>query len=263
MTHDELARAAMAGAMILLGVGALAWPRCFAGVAGYFTRWSADLSSADRARLDRVVDARENAEGISATYGRYLGIAGILLAGLELIPTVPMVAPYALFCLVVAGITLLAYLQFRRAADKRVAPLVRRSPFTALPPLVIAAIAWSFLADVALSAYAPVRLSAILVAISTLVLGMIAWRIANAPALLIGSDPQWEYAVDERVRIGRARTVANLACAPALIVIALAERSLPPEYALIGSITFGISAAATLITIAASLLPLRRRIVPA
>lgn len=253
----------MAVAMVAAGLAAFAWPRCFAGVAGYFTRWSAKLPPPEQERLSRVVDAREEAEGISANYGRLLGVIAILLAALEAIRAIPPILPYALFCLAVATITLLAYLQFRRAVERRVAPLVRRSPFTALPAVLIAAIALSFLAMIALGAYPPERFGALVVAASTLLLGIVAWRIATAPALLFGVDPQLEYAVDERVRIGRARSIANLACAPAFVAIALAAPTLPAPYAALGSVTMAIVAASFVVSLAASLLPLRRPIVAA
>ncbi len=67
-------------------------------------------------------------------------------------------------------------------------------------------------------------------------LAFMAWRVAVAPAILIGSDPQWEYAVDERVRIGRARSIANLACAQGFVLIVLAQPTLPQAYALFGTV---------------------------
>ena len=260
--HAELVtRWAMAVAMVVSGLAAFAWPRCFANVAGYYTRWAAKLPPGEQERLGRVVAAREEAEGISAAYGRLLGVAAIALAGLEAVRALPPILPYALFCLSVAAVTLLAYLQFRRAVERRVAPLVRRSPFAALPAVSIAAIAASFLAMLALAAYPPERTGALIVAASTLLLGVVAWRIAKAPALLLGVDPQLEYALDERVRIGRARSIANLACAPAFVAIALASSSLPAQYAALGSVAFAVVGVSFALSLAASLLPLRRPIV--
>jgi hypothetical protein len=221
---------------------------------------AANLSPAERERVNRVVATREDAEGISSAYGRYLGVAAFGLAGLELVRAIPFIVPYALFCLAGAAIMLLAYLQFRRATSQRVAPLVRRSPFTALPPWIIAAIACSLGVSLWLVAYPPERLSALIVALSTVVLGVIAWRVAVAPALLVGVDPQWEYAVDERLRIFRARSIANFACAPGFVLIAIVEPALPQQYALLGQLAFWISAAAFAVSLAASLFPLRRRL---
>ncbi len=248
--------------MVVVGLASFAFPRCFAGVAGYFMRW-AKVPADERERFDRVVDAREEAEGISANYGRLLGAIAIALAALETVRAVPFIVPYAVFCLAGATLTMLAYLQFRRAVERRVAPLVRRSPFTAFPPLIIAAVACSFFVALALAAYPPERLGALAVAASTLVLGVIAWRVANAPAMLLGIDPQLEYAVDERVRICRARTVANLACAPVFVTVVLVGPTLPAQYATFGNVATAIVAAAFVVTLAASFIPLRRPIIAA
>jgi hypothetical protein len=261
--HAELVtRWAMAIAMVVCGFAAFVWPRCFANVAGYFTRWAAKIPPDEQERLSRVVEAREDAEGISANYGRLLGVTAFLLAALEAVRAIPPIVPYALFCLANATVALLAYLQFRRAVERRVAPLVRRSPFTALPAMSIVAVICSFAAMIALATiYSPERAGALAVAASTLLLGTIAWRIAKAPALLLGVDPQLEYAVDERVRVGRARNAANLACAPAFVAIALVSPTLPAQYSVLGTVVFVVVAASFVISLAVSLLPLRRPIV--
>lgn len=262
--HAELiTRWAMAVAIFVVGIAAIAMPRCFAGVAGYFTRWAGQAPAGERERVARVVAAREEAEGLSSGYGRALGITAILLAGLEFVPAIPYVLPYALFCLAAAAVMLLAYVQFHRATQRRVAPLVRRSPFTALPPYDIAAMACTFAVALGLAAYPPVRYDALIVAASVLVLAFIAWRVAIAPAILIGTDPQWEYAVDERVRIGRARSICNLACAPSFALIVLAQPTLPQAYALFGTIGVTVASVAFAVSLAASLIPLRRQIRPA
>jgi hypothetical protein len=247
-------------AMVAVGIAAFVWPRCFAGVAGYFARASSALSSGERDRLSRVLSARENAEGISSNYGRYLGAFAIALSGLEAVRSVPPIVPYAIFCLAAALITLMAYLQFRRATEQRVAPLVRRSPFMALPPLLIGAMTCSFLITLAFAALRPERLAAIIVAVSTLLLAGIAWRIADAPALLLGTDPQLEYTVDERIRIGRARNAAALACAPPFVLLGIADPSVSQQYGLAGEVAMLLMAAALVVSLIASYLPLRQRI---
>ncbi len=261
IAHEHLTRIAMALALAAVGLASFAWPRCLAGVAGYFTRWAAGLGPPpEKQRVSRVVAAREDAEGISSAYGRYLGVAAFVLAGLEAVSGLPFIVPYALFCLASAGVTLLAYLQFRRAVQQRVAPLVRRSPFDALPPWVIVSVGCCFAISLALVAYPPQRFGALLVAIATMVLGGVAWRIAIAPALLVGDDPQWEYAVDERVRVGRARAIANLACAPGAVLIWMVQPDLPQQYALLGSVAMFVAAAAFAISLVASIVPLRGRL---
>ena len=259
---ESLTRLLMAVIFAGLGVAALARPRWFAGVAGFFT-CSPGLSASERERLDRVVVARERAEGISRAYGRYLAVVAFLCAPLEAIWTIPFILPYALFCFASAVVMLLAYLQYRRATEQRVAPLVPRSLFTALPPIVVGAMGCSLVASLALVADSTARLGGLAVATCTLVLGIIAWRVAVAPALLIGADPQWEYAVDERVRIGRARTIANLACTPAFVLLAMLDPSSPSQYAHFGSAIFYLAAVAFFVTLVAAIAPLRQRIRPA
>ncbi len=252
--HPELIRLVMGLAIAATGVFALRWPRCIAGLAGTFTCWGG-MRDAQGERLDRVVMAREEAEGISSAYGRYLGVAAFALAALEAIPGVPFAMPYALFCLAVSAVMLLAYLQFRRATEQRVAPLVRRSPLSALPPLLIACIVATFVVELLFAAYPPDRFGAVVVAALTLVLGFVAWRIAAAPALLLGIDPQYEYALDERLRLGRARNVASLACAPAFVFAAIAQPGLPERFGALGTVAMAILIAAFVITLAASVLP--------
>ena len=260
---ESLTRLLMAITFAVVGVAAFAWPRCMAGVAGFFAGCSPALPPADRERLSRVIAAREDAEGISAAYGRYLGVMAFACAALEAVWAIPFIVPYAIFCLAGAGVMVLAYVQFRRAADQRVAPLVRRSPFAALPPVVIAAMACSLCVSLALAADPAERFGALAVAACTVVLGIVAWRVANGPALLIGSDPQWEYVVDERVRVGRARTIANLACTPAFVLAGMAELTLSPQYASLGSVAFYVAGAAFFVSFFAAIVPLTRRIRPA
>jgi hypothetical protein len=258
-TAGEAARIAMGSAIVLVGLLALIWPGCFAGIGGYFRRAKAALTPQERARLERAIAEREAAEGLSRAYGRYLGVVTIALAALELIDSVPFIVPYALVCLASAVVTSFAYLQVRRATERRAAPLVRRAPLTALSPLVVAAMLCCFLATAALAAFPPMRLSAAIVAVAMVLLGAVAWRIAGAPALLLGDDPQWEYAVDDRVRVGRARSTAVLACAPAMVLVTLVAPSLPASYHVYASVAPVAVFVALFVSIVANAVPLARR----
>jgi len=210
-------------AAVIGGFGAFLWARpCYASPRPYF-KCVGRLAPPERDRIDRVLDARDDAEDVPVAYGRYLAVAVVALGLLELVPAVPPVLPYALMCLVMAGFTLLAYFRFRRATDRRIAPLVRRSPIQVLSPFTIAAIACSFVAVFAVAAYPPQRPGALVGAVAMALLVWVAWRIAQAPALLLGDDPQWEYVVDERVRVCRARNVAVLVCATGAVVVGFAQ----------------------------------------
>jgi hypothetical protein len=249
----------MAAAIGAVGLAAIAWPRCFAGVAGNYMG-PARVDPSDRERLRRVLQSREQMEGISGISGRYLGAACLFLAALEAVKAIPVIVPYVLFCLAIAVQALFAYVQFHRTVERRVAPLVRRSPLTALSPLVIVAMACSLAITLVLAVESADRLDAIVVALSTLILASIAWRVAGAPALLAGADPQLEYAVDERVRIGRARNVAAVACAPAILLVASAAPSLPSAYHAFAAFAPLFATLAFLVSIAAAQIPLRARI---
>lgn len=262
MIHEHIAsdgtqRMALGAAMAVAGVGALIWPRCFGSLAGTFAR-PARFDSADRERVRRVIDAREQVEGLSSTPGRYLGIVGLLCAVLEAIPSLPPIFPYVLFCLAVALLSLVSYVQVSRSVERRAAPLVRRSPLTVLSPVVVAAVLCNFAITLVVVAASQQRGEALVVAIATVVFAGVAWRLAGAPALLVGTDPQLEYAVDERVRIGRARNVASLACAPVIILIAVAAPTLPPSYHLFAAVAPLLSIAAFLAAMFSFLLPMWR-----
>jgi hypothetical protein len=107
--------------------------------------------------------------------------------------------------------------------------------------------------------YSSEGLSAIAVATSTLTLGLIAWRIAAAPALLFGKDATFEYAVDQRLRNARATTIASLACAPAVVFVAFAGPRLSPDLAVFGNLAWPIVLVAFLVSLALSMLPIFRR----
>jgi hypothetical protein len=259
MAHAHLAyaisRLFTAAVIIGIGLAVLRWPQCYTSVRRYFKRVG-ELPPSERDRVDRVLAARKEAEDIPAAYGRYLAMTILALGVLGLLPVVPMVLPYALLCLAFAGFTLLAYLRFRRATERRVAPLVRRSALRVFSPVLVAAMICCFIATVGLAAYPPQRVSAIIAVIAMLVLGFVAWRIAEAPALLLGDDPQWEYAVDARVRICRARDVAALACATAVVVVGFAYPSLLAGFHLYGTIALPVVYAAFAVSVVASIGPL-------
>jgi hypothetical protein len=253
------ARLALAAALVAIGLFALIFPDCFLGVGGYFKR-SGDLSAEERERLDRVLRMRRDAEGISRANGRYLAAACFVLAAAELIPGVPFVLPYALCCLALAFTTFLSYLQIRRATERRVAPLVRRSPLSALPLIAMAAMLCCFVVVLPFVVYSSESLSALAVEASTLTLGLIAWQIAVAPALLFGKDAAFEYAVDQRLRNARATTIAMLACAPAVVFVAFAAPRLSPNLAAFGNLAWPIVLVAFLVSLVVSMLPVFRRI---
>ncbi|HMF28192.1 MAG TPA: hypothetical protein VKE42_05435, partial [Candidatus Cybelea sp.] len=204
LTHDQLARVFTAAALVFLGVLQIAAPSCFWGMSMYFKGTRAAFSPEQRERLARVLTARERAEGNTDAYLRFVGILTIVMAPLALIPTVPFVLPYSLSCVGMAAAILISYLHFRRATERRVAPLVRRSVWASLPPLAVAATGVCLVGAGLFAAYPQFRAGVLTVIVAAIVLLAVAWRVATAPAILFGDDSQLEYLVDEHVRFSRA-----------------------------------------------------------
>lgn len=259
LSHDQLARLVTAGALVFLGVLQIVAPSCFWGMSLYFKGTRAAFSPDQRERLARVLTAREQAEGNTDVYLRFVGILTIAMAPIALIPAVPFVLPYSISCVAVAAAILLSYLHFRRATERRVAPLVRRSVWASLPPLAVAATVVCLAGAASFGAYPQFRMGVLVVTLAALVLFAVAWRVATAPAMLFGDDSQLEYLVDEHVRFSRATNLLALVCAPPTVLVALAWATLPPTAHFFDVVMFTV-AAAFVVVIAVSLNPMRKRI---
>jgi hypothetical protein len=222
--ETELMRALMAASLV--GVAALAlFLRNFFGISGYFTRLSGRLMWMDRVRLQRVIEARQRVEAVPSIYTRTFAAIALALAGLEFAPSVPFIVPFAVMSVALAFGTFGLYVLFCRRWNPRAAALVRRSVFSALSVPMLAALTGSFVVTVAFAPIPAQRFGAIAVALCVLVLGVIAWRIAVAPTLLLGIDPEWEYVVDERLRVGRARGLVVLGCITVSLFASVADQA--------------------------------------
>jgi hypothetical protein len=227
ITHDQLARAESAIALAALGIVQLRSPGCFESIRMYFRGAWAGLSNEQSDRLKSVIEARTRAEGAGGSARAYAGLFTIAMGLLGLWPAIPYVMPYAASCLAMAYATWIAYRRFRHATELRFAPLTRRTPLEALPPVTIVSVALCLIGTAAFASVPQFRVAAALVVVSMIVLLAIAWRIAIAPAVLLGTDPQVEYAVDKRVRFCRATGLVTLACAPPTVFAMLAWAQLP------------------------------------
>jgi hypothetical protein len=214
ISHDQLARDWSAIALATLGIVQLLSPGCFESIRMYFRGAWTGLSYEQSNRLESVIEARTRAEGAGGGARYYAGLFTIAMGLLGLWPAIPYVMPYAASCLAMAYATWMAYRRFRHATELRFAPLMRRTPFEALPPVTIVSVALCLIGTAAFASVPQFRLAAALVVVSMTVLVAIAWRIAVAPAVLFGNDPQVECAVDKRVRFCRATGLVTLACTP-------------------------------------------------
>jgi hypothetical protein len=265
LDHYTVARIVTACALLLLGVAQIAAPRCFWGLSIYFrnvTRLAmpSDAARLEQERLKRVLAARERAEGDSDSLTRYAGIFTIAMAGLVLVQSLPYVLAYAFSCLAMAAAIMISYLRFRRATERRVAPLVRRSPWKSLPPVAVLACGVGLLGTASFGVYPEFRLDISIVIVSAVALLGVAWRVATAPALLFGEDSQLEYVVDEHLRYCRAISLVSLATAPLVVFVALAWATLPPSAPhVFDAVTLTVVVAFVIILVM-SLNPIRKRI---
>ncbi len=228
MAFPEVARVLMTVALAGIGVALLIWPEYLFGIRGHFEHGTRTLDWIEKRRLQETILARQQAEGGSSrSYGTYFGIGLLALAALECIRAVPVVVPYSIAMLALAFAFFFAYHNFARVAKLRAAPLDRRSIFRVLPLTSLLPIIVCMAVGAVYATFPEQRWNAIFVELATLLLGITAWRIAAAPALLLGSDPEFEYVVDERVRRGRAVSVATVACLPVLM-LNLVARDVPP-----------------------------------
>ncbi|HKU81679.1 MAG TPA: hypothetical protein VJP76_05870 [Candidatus Tumulicola sp.] len=260
LTNDQTARLFTAAVQVLVGVLQIATPSCFGSMRSYFRGSRAALPPDQRDRLMRVLTMRSNAEGDTDVATRYAGIFTIAIAPLALVPAIPFVLPYATCCLGMAIAMLYAYLHYRRATLRRVAPLVRRTPWAALPPAILVPTAVCLLGVAAFAALPQFRFAGVAILIASAALVAIGWRIALAPAVLFGDDPQLEYLVDEHVRFCRATSLMALACAPAVAFVAIAGATLHDGGGAFFNAVFYTVLAAFIVTMAVSLNPLRKRL---
>lgn len=240
--HEQVARIFIAFMQALLGVLQLASPGCFSGTGMYFRGARESLTPQERDRLEHVLEARRQVEGDTYAATRWSGIFAIAVAPLVLIPAVPYVLPYAASCLVLAFATLVAYVQLRRATARRVAPLMRRSALSAFSPIGLAGAAVCLAGAIVFATLPEFRLAAIAIVVASLALCAIAWRVAVAPAILFGDDPQLEYAVDEHVRFCRTTGLIALACAPAAAFVFVAGASVRGGGAFFTAVTLAVGA---------------------
>jgi hypothetical protein len=225
--HLDEVRYLMAFTLVAMGAFQIFWPDRFHCMNVYFKGTRRALTEEQGARLGRVLEAREEAEGASNAYARWSGLFTIAMGGVVLVRSVPVALPYALSCLAIAVSLLLSYFHIRRVSERRVAPLAPRSPLTTLSLPLLACAGISLCGTVAYAAIPDLRVGALLVAFSVAVFVAIAWRVAGAPALLFGQDPQLEYKVDEHLRVSRSGNILALASAPAMFFVVVADVQAP------------------------------------
>lgn len=247
---DTVTRFWTAVLLASLGVAALFKPEIFFGVKTVFLSTLRRLSGSQQERLERVLVTRQECEGSSVLPARIMGVCGLVTAALEFVPSIDFVLPYALLCLSAGCAFLVRYLQVKRATERRVALLTRRSPYDSLSPLLIASIAMAFAGSAIYLALPGYRLAAGALMVFIAILSWVAWRLASTPAIVQGVDPELEYAVDEGLRKSRVAGVAAMACAPPVVLVALTHRSIDPALGSYTAVALALVAIACIVAMA-------------
>jgi hypothetical protein len=143
----------------------------------------------------------------------YVGAASTIaiLVVLEMTSRIPPFAAMALWSLILASCMNPA-LRSGRSAKKRVAVLRPRRTADSLPPpwlLALAVAATAILVMVSASPHE--RMQGFLIACSSALIAVMAWRFASSPTILRGNDPLVEECLDRLLRFYRARNLILLA----------------------------------------------------
>ena len=222
ITHDQLARDWMAITLVALGIFQLRSPGCFESIRLYFRGAWAGLSNEQIERLESVIEARARAEGAGGS-ARY---AGLFTIAMDSSPCGPRSIRHA-----VRGELLGDGLCHVDGLSKvpprnRFAFCAARAPHAARSTSAGGDRFRGALSDrngrvCELSAVSHRRRAGRRFDDR---LGRDRMGNAGAPAVLFGTDPQVEYAVDKRVRFCRATGLITLACAPPTVFAAFAWR---------------------------------------
>lgn len=226
---------AVVGLVVMIRGGALGMGTCYISGDGW--------PSATQKRLDAVLVARDEAENIPRWHRVVQGAMYVIATALALVPAIPPVLPYAGLIVGQALLAWIAFTKFRQATEKRVAVLSPRHPLDALPPLVIALVGGSIAADLWLALTTAYAIPWMLLAIAAAALLIIAWNIATAPALILGTDPVLERYVDDRLRSVRALAAASVAAAPPIVLLGLTR-----EFGTAGSTAWVIAVSTMLVS---------------
>jgi hypothetical protein len=174
-------------------------------------------------RIERANHARERAPALPryVLAGVCFGAASALLAH-----AVPPTAAYAILCLALAARCIVDQIAEERAPRRRSA-LLRRS--RRVDPVLLI---WIGLATVSTFSLIPWildqadRAAAIVVICCVAAMVAVAWRVASAPPLLLGSDLEAEQVVDRETRTTRTGMVSFFAVAAIAVFLSFNRSAL-------------------------------------
>lgn len=185
----------------------------------------------EQRRIKRADDARERVPAMPhyILAGLSFGTACVLLANV-----VPPTVAYALLCLVLAGRSIVDQVAEERASRRRSTILgrSRRVDPVLLIWIVLAALSALLLVPWALARTD--RFAAIIVTACAATMVAVAWRIANAPPLLLGNDLEAEQIVDRETRAIRTGKVCFFAIAASAMFLSFGGSSVASAIMILG-----------------------------
>lgn len=176
-----------------------------------------NVSVPDRARLDRALEVRERLEGAPAWLGRAFGIVFLVGACVAAIDRTSIILVNAVVTAASAALLAAAFFRLRNVGGPRVASLKTRSEV----------VSWFAFATVTVAALCPLLLfsaspvSAAVTAAASVSIVVLAWMVADLPALVRGDDVVVERFVDDRVRRVRVAAMLQVAITPAYFFVIL------------------------------------------
>ncbi len=175
-------------------------------------------------RLRAVLERREPLEKLGRKPIIISSISYLFFGVLCLAHIVTPAIAYALACADVAITFAWLFAGVRNRSARRAASLAPRRQISVVPPLafvgalVAATVPLLFLSDSSL------RVSALLVSLSSFAIVISAWSIAGMAAVLTGDDADFEVYVDDRIRRVRVGSMLTFAYAVVPVFIAVVTR---------------------------------------
>jgi hypothetical protein len=205
----------------------MVWPQSFDNIAAYFRRAFSSATPERARRLSRVLELRSAAEAKNPLFARVSGAFTLLMAASVMVLHLAPMLAYAGSVLCMSLQLAVSYGDFHPVIERRAARLARRTWYSVLSPAVyVCAILWAY-AAVELSLIPQVRFTVILLFAAAALMLVVAARIADAAARLLGNDPEVEDVVDERVRHCRANAIGISAGLPINLFAGLVLGQLP------------------------------------
>lgn len=256
MIHPSFAPLVVA-LLTVFGLAQLLWPQGFNSVPKYFRLTLAWATPQQARRLGRVIEMRSAAEAKSFRYARISGAFALCMAASVAFLRLSPALAYAATVLSMALQLTVAYEEFRPSADRRAAPMARRTWYSVFSPVVLAYVAACVAGAVACLAFPELRLTVIMLLSAAAIMLLLAGRIATSPSRLLGDDPEAENLVDERIRYVRANGIAAFAGMPIYLLILVLQLPHGGIYEWLKGV-LGFATAATMLSVFVQ--PVRKRL---